>query len=130
MGASAIVGKPLALELINEGATVTVCHKETVNLENHIQKADILISAIGKPGVIKTSWLQENCIAIDIGITKVNGRIKGDLEFESAITKVSKITPVPGGVGPITVAMLIKYTRGVFVSNLNMTPLTTRISIF
>lgn len=116
IGASAIVGKPLALELINHGATVTVCQKETKNLHQHLKNADIVITAIGKPGIIKSEWLKKDCIAIDIGINKVNNKICGDLEFNTAFEKATKITPVPGGVGPITVAMLMQNTLEAFVA--------------
>ena len=110
VGASTIVGKPLAIELVNKGTTVTICHKDTKNLAMHIKEADLLITAIGKPGVIKSEWLKNGCVAIDIGICKVANKIYGDLDFTSALENTSRITPVPGGVGPVTVAMLMLNT--------------------
>ena len=116
VGASTIVGKPLAMELINRGATVTICHKDTIDLARHIKHAELLITAIGKPGVINSDWIQPGCTLIDIGISKIDGKICGDLDFTTALPKSAKITPVPGGVGPITVAMLMKNTLEAFLN--------------
>ncbi len=116
VGASAIVGKPLAMELINQGATVTICHKDTLDLAKHINQAQLLITAIGKPGIINSDWIQPGCILIDIGICKIEGKICGDLDYTTALPKAGKITPVPGGVGPITVAMLMKNTLEAFLN--------------
>ena len=110
IGASAIVGKPLAMELCELGATVTLCHEHTENIARHIAVADIVISAIGKPNIIQTDWLNPACIVIDIGINRLANGIVGDINFPSAVTRVRKITPVPGGVGPMTVAMLMQNT--------------------
>jgi methylenetetrahydrofolate dehydrogenase (NADP+) / methenyltetrahydrofolate cyclohydrolase len=117
VGASTIVGKPLAMMLINQKATVTICHKDTRNLAPHIESADILISAIGKTNVIKSAWIKPNAIVIDIGINKVNDTVVGDIDFNSAQNKASWITPVPGGIGPVTVAMLMLNTFKAFQKN-------------
>lgn len=111
VGASNIVGRPMALELLLESATVTVCHKSTQDLESHIREADILISATGHFGVIKSEWIKQDAIVIDVGFSRLsNGKITGDIEFESAKEKAGWITPVPGGVGPMTVATLLENT--------------------
>lgn len=114
LGASAIVGKPLAVMLINQKATVTVCHHETKDLESHIKNADILISAIGKTGVIDSSWIKQGAIVLDIGINRQNDTVVGDVDFDSAKYKAKWITPVPGGIGPVTVAMLMLNTFKAF----------------
>ena len=114
VGASTIVGKPLAMLLTNQKATVTVCHQDTKDLASHIKSADILISAIGKTQVINSAWIKPGAIVIDIGINRQNNTIAGDIDFESAKDKASWITPVPGGVGPITVAMLMLNTFRAF----------------
>lgn len=109
VGSSIIVGKPLALMFINMGATVTVCNILTKNLQQNIQNADILVSAIGKKNIIQSSWLKPGVIAIDVGINHdENNRISGDLDFDSAKNIASSITPVPGGVGPMTIAILME----------------------
>ncbi|MBP9726397.1 MAG: bifunctional methylenetetrahydrofolate dehydrogenase/methenyltetrahydrofolate cyclohydrolase FolD [Gammaproteobacteria bacterium] len=111
VGCSNIVGQPMALELLSAGATVTVCHSHTRNLVKHLQVADLVISAVGKPGLIKGEWLKEGSTIIDVGITRLaSGRLVGDIEFESAQRRAKWITPVPGGVGPMTVAMLLRNT--------------------
>ena len=111
VGASNLVGRPLNLELLLKGATTTVCHKFTKNLKDHVMSADILAVAIGKPNFIPGSWIKEDAIVFDIGINRdETGKLTGDVDFESAKEKASWISPVPGGVGPMTVAMLIKNT--------------------
>ena len=111
VGASNLVGRPLNLELLLKGATTTVCHKFTKNLKDHVMSADILAVAVGKPNFIPGSWIKEDAIVFDIGINRdENGKLTGDVDFESAKEKASWISPVPGGVGPMTVAMLIKNT--------------------
>ena len=111
VGASNLVGRPLNLELLLKGATTTVCHKFTKNLKDHVMSADILAVAVGKPNFIPGSWIKENAIVFDIGINRdENGKLTGDVDFDSAKEKASWISPVPGGVGPMTVAMLIKNT--------------------
>lgn len=111
VGASNIVGRPVALELLIAGATTTVCHRFTQNLAYFVEQADILISAVGKPGLIKGEWVKEGATVVDIGITRLpDGKLTGDIEFEAARERAAWITPVPGGVGPMTVAMLIRNT--------------------
>lgn len=107
IGDSFVVGRPVSMLLLNKGATVTICHKETQGLGDKIDKAKIIITAIGQNGVIKTAWLNENHIIIDVGINYVNGKLCGDIDFDSAKHIVSAITPVPGGTGPMTVAALV-----------------------
>lgn len=111
LGASNIVGKPMALELIMAGSTVTICNSKTKNLEEHIQSADILISATGKQNLVDANWIKPGAIIIDVGIHHgEDGKLVGDLNFEKAAQKASFITPVPGGVGPMTIAMLLENT--------------------
>ena len=111
VGASNLVGRPLCLELLLKGATTTVCHKFTTNLEDHIRQADILAVAVGKPNFIPGDWIKKDAVVFDIGINRdENGKLTGDVDFESAKKNASWITPVPGGVGPMTVSMLIKNT--------------------
>ena len=111
VGASNLVGRPLNLELLLKGATTTVCHKFTKNLKDHVMSADILAVAVGKPNFIPGSWIKEGAIVFDIGINRdENGKLTGDVDFDTAKEKASWISPVPGGVGPMTVAMLIKNT--------------------
>ncbi|WP_342147836.1 bifunctional methylenetetrahydrofolate dehydrogenase/methenyltetrahydrofolate cyclohydrolase FolD [Rickettsiella endosymbiont of Aleochara curtula] len=111
VGTSNIVGKPMALELLNAGCTITLCHSATRDLQQHVQCADLLVSAIGKAGVIQSTWIKPGAIVIDIGITRgANGKLHGDIEFSSAKQIAGYITPVPGGVGPMTVAMLLENT--------------------
>lgn len=111
VGASNIVGRPLALELLLAGATVNVAHRFTRDLERHVRCADLLCVAVGKPGLIDPDWVQPGTIAIDIGITRCpDGRLRGDLDFEAVAERASWITPVPGGVGPMTVATLMQNT--------------------
>ena len=108
IGRSNIVGKPLAKCLLNKNATVTVCHSKTKNLNNITKQADILISAIGKPKFVTEEMVKEGATVIDVGINRMNdGKLIGDVDFENIKEKVSYITPVPGGVGPMTIAMLM-----------------------
>ncbi|MCX5711172.1 MAG: bifunctional 5,10-methylenetetrahydrofolate dehydrogenase/5,10-methenyltetrahydrofolate cyclohydrolase [Candidatus Omnitrophica bacterium] len=111
VGHSEIVGKPLALMLLEKFATVTVCHIGTSKagkLEEHVKKAEVLIVAVGKAGLIKGSLVKEGAIVIDVGINRVADKIVGDVEFEAAQLRAAFITPVPGGVGPLTVTMLMR----------------------
>jgi methylenetetrahydrofolate dehydrogenase (NADP+)/methenyltetrahydrofolate cyclohydrolase len=111
VGHSEIVGKPLALLLLDKFATVTVCHIGTSKagkLEEHVKKAEVLIVAVGKAGLIKGDWIREGAIVIDVGINRVGDKIVGDVEIEEAEKRASWITPVPGGVGPLTVTMLMR----------------------
>lgn len=107
---SNIVGKPLALMLLKRDATVEVCHKGTKNLKDHTEKADILVVAIGVPKLIKKDMIKEGAVVIDVGINRVEGKICGDVDFEEVKNKAGFLTPVPGGVGPMTVAMLMENT--------------------
>jgi len=107
IGRSKIVGLPLALALENKNATVTLCHSHTKDLENHTKNADILISAVGQAGLIEGDMVKEGFIGVDVGITRVDKKVLGDFDFESTSPKASYITPVPGGVGPMTVAMIM-----------------------
>ncbi len=111
VGASNIVGRPLMLEMLYAGATVTVCHRFTKDLEKHVNSAEILCVAIGKPGIVKSEWIPNDCIVVDVAINrKENGKLCGDVDFEAVKPKVAWITPVPGGVGPMTVATLMQNT--------------------
>ena len=109
IGHSDLVGKSIALSLLDENATVTVCHKATkpADLPAYIQAADIVVAAAGKPGLIKGEWIKKGGVVIDVGENVVHGKIVGDVEFESASQNASAITPVPGGVGPLTSLMLV-----------------------
>ena len=113
VGHSEIVGKPAALLLLHEDATVSVCHYATSQrgmLEEHVRNAEVLVVAVGKPGLIKGEWIKEGALVIDAGINNVDDKIVGDVEFESALERAAYITPVPGGVGAVTVAYLMKNT--------------------
>jgi len=111
VGASNHVGRPMGLELLLAGATVTTCHRFTKDLANHVSKADLVVAAVGKPGIIKGEWVKPGAIVIDIGINRLpNGKLVGDIEFETASQRAGWITPVPGGVGPMTVATLMQNT--------------------
>ncbi len=111
VGASNIVGRPLALEMLLAGATVTVAHRFTRDLERHVQAADILCVAVGKPGVVEARWVRPGAIVVDIGISRNReGRIHGDLDHAACAERAAWITPVPGGVGPMTVATLLQNT--------------------
>lgn len=111
VGASNIVGRPMALELLLAGCTTTVCHRWTKDLEFHVRRADILIVAVGKPNFIPGDWIKQGAIIIDVGINRLdNGKLTGDVEFDVAKEKAAWITPVPGGVGPMTVATLLENT--------------------
>jgi len=103
---SDLVGRPLSLMMLNNGATVSVCHSKTKNLTDYTKMADILISAVGIPNFITSDMISENVIIIDVGISKIDNKIYGDVNYESVKDKVKYITPVPGGVGPMTVAIL------------------------
>lgn len=118
VGASRIAGAPLSMMMVEQGlATVTICHKYTENLPEFTKKADILISAVGKPGLIRADMVKEGAVVIDVGTTRVEGpqykngyTLKGDVEFKEVSPKTSYITPVPGGVGPMTIASLLLNT--------------------
>jgi methylenetetrahydrofolate dehydrogenase (NADP+)/methenyltetrahydrofolate cyclohydrolase len=111
VGASNIVGRPMALELLLTGATATVCHRFTADLREHVSRADILIVAAGKPGLIPGAWVKPGATVIDVGMNRLpDGHLVGDIEFAAASGRAAWITPVPGGVGPMTVAMLMHNT--------------------
>ncbi|WP_446832039.1 bifunctional methylenetetrahydrofolate dehydrogenase/methenyltetrahydrofolate cyclohydrolase FolD [Candidatus Foliamicus sp.] len=118
VGASNLVGRPLALELLLAGATVTVCHRFTKGLEEHVRQAEILASAVGKPGLVHGDWIRPGAVVLDIGITRMSdGKLRGDVEFEEARKRAGWIAPVPGGVGPMTVAMLLRNTLDAAIHN-------------
>jgi methylenetetrahydrofolate dehydrogenase (NADP+)/methenyltetrahydrofolate cyclohydrolase len=111
VGRSNIVGKPMALMLLNKGATVTICTSKTRNLAEHTSRADILVVAAGKPQMITAGMVKHGATVIDVGINRMpDGRLAGDVDFESVKEKAGYITPVPGGVGPMTIAMLLRNT--------------------
>ena len=119
VGASNLVGRPLALELLLRGATTTVCHKFTKNLKSFVNQAEILAVAVGKIGIIPGNWIKKDAVVFDIGINRdENGKVTGDVDFKTAKEQASWISPVPGGVGPMTVAMLLKNT--LIASSINM----------
>lgn len=111
VGASNIVGRPMTLELLLAGCTTTTCHRFTQDLEHHVRQADLLVVAVGKPHFIPGEWIKEGAIVIDVGINRLeSGKLVGDVDYDIAREKASFITPVPGGVGPMTVASLIENT--------------------
>ncbi|NVK58202.1 MAG: bifunctional methylenetetrahydrofolate dehydrogenase/methenyltetrahydrofolate cyclohydrolase FolD [Alteromonadaceae bacterium] len=116
VGASNIVGRPMSLELLLAGCTVTTCHKFTQDLKSHVSRADLLVVAVGKPAFIPGDWIKPGAIVIDVGINRTaEGTLVGDVEFEKAKDRAGWITPVPGGVGPMTVASLIENTLESYV---------------
>ncbi len=110
VGASNIVGKPMASLLLNAGATVDICHIFTKDLKEHTKKADMIFVGVGKPNLITADMVKEGVVVVDIGINKVGDKLVGDADFDSVAPKCSYITPVPGGVGPMTIAMLLSNT--------------------
>lgn len=111
VGASNIVGRPMNLELLLSGATVTVTHRFTKDLATYVADADILIVAVGKPGIVKGEWVKPGATVIDVGINRLpSGKLTGDVDFDAAAKRAAWISPVPGGVGPMTVAMLLRNT--------------------
>jgi methylenetetrahydrofolate dehydrogenase (NADP+)/methenyltetrahydrofolate cyclohydrolase len=111
VGASNLVGRPMALELLLAGATVTVCHRFTTGLQEHVERADLLVVAVGKPGLIPGEWVKPGAVVVDVGINRLpDGKLVGDVQFAAAAERAGWITPVPGGVGPMTVAILMKNT--------------------
>ncbi|WP_286866815.1 MULTISPECIES: bifunctional methylenetetrahydrofolate dehydrogenase/methenyltetrahydrofolate cyclohydrolase FolD [Pantoea] len=111
VGASNIVGRPMSMELLLAGCTTTVTHRFTKDLRHHIEHADLLVVAVGKPGFIPGDWIKPGAIVIDVGINRLeSGKVVGDVDYDSASARASYITPVPGGVGPMTVATLIQNT--------------------
>jgi len=114
VGAGFIVGRPLTALLLKRNATVTVCHIHTRDIKKFTSQADVLISATGVPGLIKGDMIREGAVVVDVGISRVGGRIVGDVDFESASRRASAITPVPGGIGPMTVTALLMNTFKAF----------------
>ena len=111
VGASNLVGRPMSLELLLAGATVTVCHRFTTDLRTQVERAELLVVAVGKPGLVPGEWIKRGAVVVDVGINRMpDGKLVGDVQFESARARAGWITPVPGGVGPMTVAMLMKNT--------------------
>ncbi|SDR88567.1 methenyltetrahydrofolate cyclohydrolase [Paenibacillaceae bacterium GAS479] len=111
IGRSNIVGKPVAMLLLRENATVTICHSRTENMERIAAEADILVVAIGKPKAIDSRFVKPGAVVIDVGVNRLdNGKLSGDVDYDDCLNKASAITPVPGGVGPMTIAMLMKNT--------------------
>ncbi|TCP93359.1 methylenetetrahydrofolate dehydrogenase (NADP+)/methenyltetrahydrofolate cyclohydrolase [Cricetibacter osteomyelitidis] len=120
VGASNIVGRPMAMELLLAGSTVTVTHRFTKDLEHHVRQADILVVAVGKAKFISGEWVKPGAIVIDVGINRVDGKLYGDVDYEAAAQNAAFITPVPGGVGPMTVAMLMFNTLFAYERNENV----------
>ena len=110
IGRSNIVGKPMAMLMLHKNATVTVCHSKTENLKEICKSSDILISAVGKAGFVTANMVKDGAVVIDVGMNRENGKLCGDIAFDDVKEKTSYITPVPGGVGPMTIAMLLKNT--------------------
>ena len=111
VGASNIVGRPMALELLLARATVTVCHTGTRDLQGEVQRADLVVAAVGKPAYIPGIWIRDGAVVIDVGINRLpDGKLAGDVEYAPAAARAAWITPVPGGVGPMTIAMLLSNT--------------------
>jgi methylenetetrahydrofolate dehydrogenase (NADP+)/methenyltetrahydrofolate cyclohydrolase len=110
VGRSNIVGKPIALMLLAEHATVTICHSRTRDLAQEIRGGDVVIAAVGKPQMVKGDMIKEGAVVIDVGVNRLNDKLVGDVDFEAAKERASLITPVPGGVGPMTITMLLKNT--------------------
>jgi methylenetetrahydrofolate dehydrogenase (NADP+)/methenyltetrahydrofolate cyclohydrolase len=111
VGASNIVGRPMALELLLAGCTVTVCHSSTRDLEDKVKRADLVVVGVGKPALVKGDWIKPGAIVIDVGINRLpDGRLVGDVDYDGAVQRAGWITPVPGGVGPMTRAVLLQNT--------------------
>jgi len=111
VGASNIVGRPMAMELLLAGCTTTVCHRFTQDLQSHVERADLLVVAIGKTGIVKGEWVKPGAVVVDVAMNRLdNGKLVGDVDFAAANERASFITPVPGGVGPMTVATLMENT--------------------
>ena len=110
VGRSNIVGKPVALMLLAEHATVTICHSRTKDLAEVVGRADVLVVAVGRPEMIKGDWVKDGAVVIDVGVNRTDDGLVGDVEFDTAAERASAITPVPGGVGPMTIAMLMENT--------------------
>jgi methylenetetrahydrofolate dehydrogenase (NADP+)/methenyltetrahydrofolate cyclohydrolase len=110
VGRSDLVGKPIAALLLAANATVTMCHSRTRDLPDVVRRADVVVAAVGVPEMIKGDWIKEGAVVIDVGMNRTPEKLTGDVEFETAVERASLITPVPGGVGPMTIAMLLRNT--------------------
>ena len=120
LGRSNIVGKPLAMLLLQRNATITICHSRTKNLEEITRSADILVAAIGRANFVTENMVSKGAIVIDVGINRVDGKLTGDINFETVSKKASYITPVPGGVGPMTIALLMENTLKAFKESIDI----------
>ena len=119
IGASKIVGRPMSMELLNAGATVLVCHKDTKEIAEKVKMADVVIVAAGVANLVKGDWVKEGAVVIDVGINRLeDGTLTGDVDFDEVKDKALAISPVPGGVGPMTVAMLIENTLTAYKAKL------------
>ena len=122
IGRSTLVGKPLSILLLEKNATVTITHSKSNNIESITKNADLLISAVGKPKLIKRSWVKENSIVIDVGINRITeggiSKLTGDVDYVNVSLACKAITPVPGGVGPVTIAMLMANTLKAYKANI------------
>ena len=117
IGRSNIVGKPMAILLLNEHCTVTLCHSRTADLAGEVKQADIVIAAVGKAGIITGDMIKPGSVVIDVGTNRIDGKLTGDVDFDSAVKTAGYITPVPGGVGPMTIAMLMRNTMNTYFKN-------------
>ena len=119
IGASNIVGRPMSMELLNAGATVLVCHKDTKDITNKVKTADVVIAAAGVAHLVKDDWVKEGAVVIDVGINRLkDGSLAGDVDFNAVKDKASAISPVPGGVGPVTIAVLLENTLTAYKARL------------
>ncbi len=118
IGRSNIVGKPVSMLLLQRNATITICHSRTQNIEEVTRSADILVAAVGRANFVTEEMVSENTVVIDVGINRVDGKLTGDVDFEPVSKKASHITPVPGGVGPMTIALLMENTLKAFKESL------------
>jgi methylenetetrahydrofolate dehydrogenase (NADP+) / methenyltetrahydrofolate cyclohydrolase len=121
IGRSNLVGKPIAVLLMMEHATVTICHSRTVDLDKKVAAADIVVAAIGKAEMIRGSWIKGGAVVIDVGMNRTDAGLRGDVEFEEASRHASFITPVPGGVGPMTITMLLDNTLRAAINHVSKT---------
>jgi methylenetetrahydrofolate dehydrogenase (NADP+)/methenyltetrahydrofolate cyclohydrolase len=117
VGRSVLVGRPVAMLLLESDATVVMCHSRTPDLPQHVASAEVLVVAVGVPGLVRGDWIKPGAVVIDVGINRVDGRLVGDVEFAAAAERAGYITPVPGGVGPMTVAMLLRNTYAAYCAH-------------
>jgi methylenetetrahydrofolate dehydrogenase (NADP+)/methenyltetrahydrofolate cyclohydrolase len=127
LGQSNIVGRPAALELLMRGATITICHSQTKDLPGHVGRADLIVAGVGRPEFVKGEWIKPGAVVLDVGINRLpSGKVVGDVEFDAARERASWITPVPGGVGPMTIAMLIQNTLEAYLFREGLTQKAVR----